>query len=58
MCDVPEARRKDPNVHFFLEKNPAYCLGDELACIADVARENLNRCAWRAIRNTVVDWNE
>jgi len=58
MCEVSEARRKDPHVRFFLEKNPAYCLGDELACIADVARENLNRCAWRAIKNTVVDWNE
>jgi hypothetical protein len=58
MCEVPEGRRKDPHVRFFLERNPAYCHGDELACIADVARENLNRCAWRAIKSTVVDWNE
>jgi len=57
LCEIPESRRKDPHVRFFLEKNPAYCLGDELACIADIARENLNKYAWRVIENTAVEWN-
>ncbi len=58
LCDVPESRRKDPHVRFFLERNPAYGLGDELACIADIDRQNLSKYAWRVIENTTVGWNE
>jgi hypothetical protein len=58
MCDVREGRRNDPHIQFFLERNPAYRLGDELACIADISRANLNKYAWRVIENTRVEWNE
>jgi len=58
MCGIPESRRNDPHVRFFLDKNPTYFLGDELACIADISRENLNKYAWRVIENTTVIWNE
>ncbi len=58
MCSVPAGRRSDPHVRFFLERNPTYCLGDELACLADISRENLNRYAWRAIEHTTVAWDE
>lgn len=37
MCEVPESRRDDPHVRFFLERNPGYSMGDELACIADIS---------------------
>lgn len=58
LCGVTEARRRDPHVRFFLEKNPDYALGDELACIADIRRDNLNKYAWRVIRDTTVHWDE
>lgn len=58
MCLIPEGRRNDLHVRFFLEKNPAYFNGDELACIADISKENLNRYAWRVIENTAVIWDE
>ncbi|MCE5231383.1 hypothetical protein LLG95_17545 [bacterium] len=58
MCRIPEGRRLDPHVHFFLARNPAYAQGDELACIAEISRANLNRRAWRVIEHTRVIWNE
>jgi hypothetical protein len=58
MCGIPASRRNDPHVRFFLERNPSYGQGDELACIADIARENLNRYAWRVIEHTAVEWDE
>lgn len=37
---IPEGRRDDPHVRFFLERNPDYASGVELACLAEVALEN------------------
>lgn len=58
LCDVPPGRARDPHVRFFLERNPAYAQGDELACLAEISEENLSRYAWRVIRNTTVQWDE
>jgi hypothetical protein len=58
MCDIPESRRGDPHVRIFLEHNPEYAAGDELACLADISRENLNKYAWRVIEHTAVTWDE
>lgn len=58
MCHVPLSRRNDPHVRFFLERNPGYADGDELACIAEISRENLNKLAWRVIEHTTVTWDE
>ena len=58
MCDVPESRLSDPHVRFFLEHNPDYAAGDELTCLADISRENLNKYAWRVIEHTAVTWDE
>ena len=57
MCAVPPSRRDDPHVRFFLARNPGYTAGDELACIADISRDNLNKYAWRVIQNTTVSWH-
>ena len=57
-CGVPESRRNDPHVQFFLRSNPRWDLGDELSCITDIARSNLSAYAWRAIAQTVVAWDE
>jgi hypothetical protein len=51
LARVPEGRRADPHVAFFLEKNPGWRQGDELACLAEIAAENLTaagRRMWRA----------
>lgn len=58
LCDIPAGRRRDPHVRFFLEQNPGYRLGDELACLAEISRANLNRYAWRAIEHARVNWDE
>ncbi len=58
MCEVPESRRNNPHVKYFLERNPHFQRGDELACIADISRENLNRKAYRIMENRSVEWLE
>ena len=58
MCDIPPGRAQDPHIRFFLERNPAYSMGDELACLADISKPNLNRYAWRVIEHTRVIWDE
>ncbi len=58
MCNIPEGRKADPHVRFFLARNPAFSDGNELVCLADISRENLNKYAWRAINNATVTWHE
>jgi len=58
MCDVPPARRRDTYVEFFLERNPGFARGDELACFAELRRDNLNDHAWRVIERTRPVWVE
>lgn len=55
---VPDYRKKDPHVEFFLRRNPGCGRGDELACLAAITRRNLNRFAWRVINQTPVTWDE
>lgn len=40
LAGVPPGRVQDPHVKFFLERNPGYAEGVELACLAEVALEN------------------
>ncbi|OGV43293.1 MAG: hypothetical protein A2X46_06545 [Lentisphaerae bacterium GWF2_57_35] len=58
MCEIPESRQNDPHVGFFLQRNPTYSQGDELACITQVAECNFNKYAWRVIRQNHVRWDE
>lgn len=51
-------QRSDPHICFFLQKNPGYPHGDELACLAEISEDNLNSRAWRVINHTEVDWRE
>lgn len=52
------AHRVDPHVRFFFRANPGHADGDELACMAEISRDNLNRYAWRVIDRTRVTWDE
>jgi hypothetical protein len=50
---VPEGRLLDPHVAFFLERNPGWMQGDELACLTEISEENLTpagRRMWRSGR--------
>lgn len=57
-CEVPESKLADPHVEFFLQHNPRYQAGYELACIAKIRQDNLNRLAWRVIEQTSPIWIE
>lgn len=39
----------DRHVQFFVERNPGFARGDELCCLAPLARENFTRVAYRVI---------
>jgi hypothetical protein len=57
-CITGTEKMKDPHVAYFLQKNPGWREGTELACIAEVSRENLNPKAWRIIQRTRVAWDD
>lgn len=50
MAKVREHRLTNPHVTFFLKKNPGYENGDELACLAEISKENLTATAGRFLR--------
>jgi hypothetical protein len=47
--DVPPGKRTDPHVSFFLQRNPEYVRGDELACLCELSRDNLTPAGWRMV---------
>lgn len=49
LASVPLARRRDPRVRFFLERNPAYAVGTELVCLAEISPDNMRSIARRAL---------
>ena len=58
LAGIPEHRKHDPHVAFFLAQNPGYAQGDELACLTPLSRANLTAMAWRQIRHTTALWEE
>jgi hypothetical protein len=49
LCRVPAGRLRDPHVAFFVTRNPGWRRGNELVCLCDVSRANLNRAGRRVI---------
>jgi hypothetical protein len=49
-AEVPDARRADPHVRFFLERNPGHAAGEELVSIARVDAANLTPAGRRLVR--------
>ena len=39
-AEVPEHKLMDHHIKYFLEKNPFYAKGDELACLAELSESN------------------
>jgi hypothetical protein len=50
LLDVPEGRKLDEHVSFFLTRNPGYTRGDELVCLSDISDANLTAAARRIAR--------
>jgi hypothetical protein len=53
---IPEGKRRNQHVRFFLERNPGWPHGDELACLAPLTRDNLTPLARRQIERTRPHW--
>ena len=57
MAIVPELRKKNPHIDFFLKKNPYYYRGDELVCLASLNKANFREePAGRVMRAVEVSW--
>lgn len=48
--DVPEGRRADRQVAFFLERNPGFAQGDELVCLTEICEANLTPAGRRMVQ--------
>jgi hypothetical protein len=46
---IPEGKSADEHVAFFLRQNPGHMLGDELACLTELADENLTPAGRRMV---------
>jgi hypothetical protein len=49
IADITPQRLKDPHVAFFVRANPGHASGDELACLAELRRDNLTPAAIRMV---------
>lgn len=56
-ANVPQAHATCPYVRLFLDVNPGYRNGDELACITSLARDNMKHTV-QIIQRTRVEWVE
>ena len=47
--EIPSGRESDPNVAFFLDRNPGHVKGDELVCLTEISETNLTPAGWRMV---------
>jgi hypothetical protein len=55
LAQMPAGRSKDPDVRFFLERNPGHAQGDELVCLTELSPDNLT-LAGRRMTGTSILW--
>lgn len=53
LARIPDGRAANPDVAFFLEKNPGHADGDELVCIAEISDANLTSAGRRMVANSI-----
>lgn len=51
LATVPDGKRHDPHVAFFLERNPAHGDGDELVCLTALNDDNFSAAGRRMMRD-------
>jgi hypothetical protein len=56
LAEIPPSKQADRFVRFFIERNPDFADGAELACLAPISRDNLNALANRVIAQTRPEW--
>lgn len=49
VAEITPQRLKDPHVAFFIQANPGHVSGDELACLAELSRDNLTPAGARMV---------
>ena len=49
LSEIPEKRRKNKHVAFFLEQNPLYTIGEELDCLTEISVNNIRSGARRFV---------
>jgi hypothetical protein len=49
---VPDGKRRDAHVEFFLARNPGHAAGDELVCLAALGDENFTAAGARMVRGS------
>jgi hypothetical protein len=52
IADVPP-RDPDPEIQYFLDRNPGYAAGDRLPCLCPLNARNVAAIAWTAIRRVL-----
>jgi hypothetical protein len=58
IAGVSGARSEDPNVQFFLKRNPNYLKGTELVCLAPISLENTKSIGRRLIQQAVREFQQ
>lgn len=51
LAAIPAGREDDPDVAFFLARNPGHQRGDELVCLAELSEDNLTPAGRRMVAN-------
>ncbi len=49
LAEIPQKRRENKHVTFFLEQNPLFTMGEELACLTKISMENIRPGARRFV---------
>jgi hypothetical protein len=49
LADVPDGRKANPHVAYFLTRNPGHGLGDELVCLTELHENNLTSAGKRMV---------
>ncbi len=56
IANIPETKQNDKHVKYFLDRNPEYFLGNELACIAGICESNFKPAVYKVKDVTKVDF--
>jgi len=57
LCELPSGRLKSGYIKFFMEINPDFRSGVELACITRLSKDNFKQTIFKVLENTKVLWN-
>lgn len=52
---IPENRKRNRHIAFFLEQNPLYWKGDELSCIAEISVNNMKSIPQKILKDMLND---